>query len=565
MARLHGGRRDKLEISPNLWAGVGLVRGGAGTALVGDPVQVADRMKEYMSLGIDRFILSGYPHLEECYRFAELVFPLLPVDSVSDRAPHRRAKCRSVRRDGGERRLAAANQRSRRLRIPSMPSGRFRVAIIGGGLAGASAALHLMRDHAGVDATVDLVEPRAILGAGLAYSTNEPQARINVAAARMSLFDEDPAHFDRWFRDLGGTVDDPAAALRDGRLYPRRREFGRYVDMVVRGQAAALGADRLCHRQTRAVVVSPRATGWSITLASGQSLSADAVIVAVGHPPPTPPRALQDLSDDDPGFIVDPWDEELVHNVPRTARVLVVGTGLTMADIVASLRHRGHFGPVTAVSRRGLLSRPRTKRIVVHYGDFTTEPARQARDLVLRVRQAIAELSGQDRPWEDVIDSVRHQGRSIWLALPPPERHRLLRHLRPFWDVHRFQCSPQIDAIIRRELRSGGLTVIAGSLQSATRDRSGFRVSFHPRGSAAETVAEGRFDVIINCTGPAYSSLIETNPPLAALARAGRVRADEFTASELRLIDRAGRSIIPGGRARICSSSARWPAAPMVS
>jgi len=83
MARLHGGRRDKLEISPNLWAGVGLVRGGAGTALVGDPEQVAARMKEYMALGIDRFILSGYPHLEECYRFAELVFPLLPLRATT--------------------------------------------------------------------------------------------------------------------------------------------------------------------------------------------------------------------------------------------------------------------------------------------------------------------------------------------------------------------------------------------------------------------------------------------------------------------------------------------------
>jgi alkanesulfonate monooxygenase len=79
MAALHGGRRDKLEVSPNLWAGVGLVRGGAGTALVGDPETVAARMTEYMALGIDTFILSGYPHLEEAYRFAELVFPLLPL------------------------------------------------------------------------------------------------------------------------------------------------------------------------------------------------------------------------------------------------------------------------------------------------------------------------------------------------------------------------------------------------------------------------------------------------------------------------------------------------------
>jgi alkanesulfonate monooxygenase len=80
MSALHGGSRDKLEISPNLWAGVGLVRGGAGTALVGSAEQVAARIKEYQALGIDSFILSGYPHLEEAYRFAELVFPLLSLN-----------------------------------------------------------------------------------------------------------------------------------------------------------------------------------------------------------------------------------------------------------------------------------------------------------------------------------------------------------------------------------------------------------------------------------------------------------------------------------------------------
>ncbi len=79
MSNLHKGRRDQLEIAPNLWAGVGLVRGGAGTALVGDPDTVAARMQEYAELGIETFILSGYPHLEEAYRFAELVFPKLPL------------------------------------------------------------------------------------------------------------------------------------------------------------------------------------------------------------------------------------------------------------------------------------------------------------------------------------------------------------------------------------------------------------------------------------------------------------------------------------------------------
>jgi len=89
MAQLHAGKRDQLEISPNLWAGVGLVRGGAGTALVGDPSAVAARIREYQDAGIDTFIMSGYPHLEEAYRFAELVFPLLNVEQAGNVTPLR--------------------------------------------------------------------------------------------------------------------------------------------------------------------------------------------------------------------------------------------------------------------------------------------------------------------------------------------------------------------------------------------------------------------------------------------------------------------------------------------
>jgi len=82
-----GRSRQELEISPNLWAGVGLVRAGAGTALVGSAEQVAERVLEYHRAGIESFIFSGYPHLEEAHRVAELLFPLLPLDAVASPGP----------------------------------------------------------------------------------------------------------------------------------------------------------------------------------------------------------------------------------------------------------------------------------------------------------------------------------------------------------------------------------------------------------------------------------------------------------------------------------------------
>ncbi|SDK64119.1 LLM class flavin-dependent oxidoreductase, partial [Streptomyces indicus] len=87
MLALHGGSRDKLEIAPNLWAGVGLVRGGAGTALVGSHTEVADRIEEYHALGVEHFVLSGYPHLEEAYWFGEGVIPELVARGLTGEVP----------------------------------------------------------------------------------------------------------------------------------------------------------------------------------------------------------------------------------------------------------------------------------------------------------------------------------------------------------------------------------------------------------------------------------------------------------------------------------------------
>src|SRR5262245_38968429 len=111
MSVLHGGRRDKLEISPNLWAGVGLVRAGAGTALVGSPKTVAARLREYQELGIETVIGSGYPHLEEAYRVAELLFPELGLGQPEQR--------HGLRNDFGSKQVFAGGSHGGNLRVVS--------------------------------------------------------------------------------------------------------------------------------------------------------------------------------------------------------------------------------------------------------------------------------------------------------------------------------------------------------------------------------------------------------------------------------------------------------------
>jgi uncharacterized NAD(P)/FAD-binding protein YdhS len=191
-----------------------------------------------------------------------------------------------------------------------------------------------------------------------------------------------------------------------------------------------------------------------------------------------------------PKVIANPWDVAALDAIPLSARMLIVGTGLTACDVLATLLARGHGGPITALSRHGLLPRPRTMLPVAAEGDFSTSPETSALGLLRRVRRAVAIATAAGRPWENIIDALRQQSAVVWGSLDWGQRKQLLRHLRSFWDVHRFQSAPQIDAAVGAARGRGQLTLRAASLVSARADGDLVLVTLRPRGQAS--IARGR-------------------------------------------------------------------------
>lgn len=391
------------------------------------------------------------------------------------------------------------------------------VAIVGGGFSGATVAWHLLRMRPDL-ARVVVIEPKADLGRGLAYDADDPSWRINVPAAKMSLDPGAPTHFDDWLTASGRLEGDPDARRPDGSNFPARAVFGAYMAEHLR----RLGG-RVVHVEALAQTISPAASGHDIVCSNGDLVRARIVVLAVCHSPPAPPALLAEAFAGDPGFIANPWAPAALDVIGVDDRVLIVGSGLTMADIVASLDRRGHRGPITVVSRRGLSSRGHPPRPVEPYGDFASDPAKTVRELVRRVRRTIAEGAARGESWHGALDQVRAQGFAIWRALPFIERRRLLRHIRPFWDVHRFRIAPQIEAILDRRIAEGSLTLLAASLRGARRDGQMKLVALRGRNGEEETRA---FDAVIAATGPAHGRVFADNPLLADLQRKGLARPD---------------------------------------
>ncbi len=396
----------------------------------------------------------------------------------------------------------------------------MRVVIIGGGFAGAACALHLLRDHPGLVCKLSVIEPRAVLGAGLAYSSPAPEHRINVAASRMSVLPDVPSHFHDWLVARNEAKRDPACALPDGRLYPARAAFGHYVQAQLAAQLDASPGVAFSHVREAAEAITPDAAGFRVSLQAGAPVRADAVVLAVSHTAPDLPAPLRGCR----AVLPDPWDVAALDRVPPDARVLVVGTGLTACDVVARLLARGHAGPVTMLSRHGLLPRPRTTLPVLAEGDFATRPETTALGLLRRVRRAVVAAEAAGRPWEGIIDALRQQAGAAWGTLDWAQRRALLRHLRTVWDVHRFQCAPQIDAALTAAQASGAVRVRAARLLGAVDTPGGAEVSLRARGAAAAETMQ--VDVVVACTGPGHRSVVASHPVLRGLAAEGGLLAD---------------------------------------
>ncbi|WP_434639043.1 FAD/NAD(P)-binding protein [Klebsiella sp. I138] len=410
------------------------------------------------------------------------------------------------------------------------------IVIVGGGFSGAAVAIHLL-GLMPEGLRVTLLEPRTVPGAGVAYSTAEPSHRINVPAARMQLAGDEEGAFDRWYRDQPAFTDDLQARREDGSLYPQRGQFGRYVSQRFT-EAVRASAGRLVHLREQGLTFDE----GGITTDTGRLLQSDLLILAISHPPPSLPRLAVPFREH-PALIANPWQPDSLAAIDPDARVAVMGTGLTMADCIATLSRLGHRVPITAFSRRGLLSRGNVSSGAAPWsGDYSQGSLRQR---LRQVRTDVTRAAELELPWQVVLDAVRQQGQHIWQALSFADRQRFLRHLRRYWDVHRYRIAPQVAEVLELRQHTGSLQVLAARLAALESEDDALRLTLTPR--AGERIAL-TVDHLLLTTGPAHGGLVDSQPLLRDLARRGLIRADALglgldVDAHSRAIGRSGRAV----------------------
>lgn len=391
------------------------------------------------------------------------------------------------------------------------------VTVVGGGFSGAIFAHHLLRTSP-EPVCVDVAEERPSLGAGLAYSDGEPHQTTNIPAPRMSVDPGDPTHFARWLAARGQHASEPEH-------YPNRAAFGRYMDEIVRGTVPAHPGSFLRHRRVRITGVARESGGLRVLAADGDAWTADAVALATGNPVPLLPAPLAAFAEDG-RVILDPWRPGALAGVPAHARVLMLGVSLTMGEALAGLRAAGHQGPVVAIARRARRAERGLIEAVAPFGDFVTDHRTTAVGLLQNFRREVARAERIGLTWRSVLVAARAQAWTLWANLPKPERARFVRHLRRFYEALRHVMPGPVYDLLQAEERTGRLRVFAASLRDLQATPDGLQATLRRRHAPPNEVIVEPFDVVVNCTGPAYAAVTEIDPFWAGLARAGLVQPD---------------------------------------
>jgi uncharacterized NAD(P)/FAD-binding protein YdhS len=198
--------------------------------------------------------------------------------------------------------------------------------------------------------------------------------------------------------------------------------------------------------------------------------------------------------------------------------VLLVGTGLTAVDVLLGLETHGWRGRATALSRRGLLPRAHPARAA----QLLEAPAPRGSGLASRLAQV--RRDAETRPWAEVMDGLRPHGQRLWKQAGENERRRFLRHLRPWWDVHRHRMAAEVAEAIERLQAEGRLTLAAGRLLEVRSEAGEVEGRWRPRGQAEPRVVRARR--VINCTGPETDPARADSALLRSLLAAGAARRD---------------------------------------
>lgn len=321
---------------------------------------------------------------------------------------------------------------------------------------------------------------------------------LNVPAGRMSAFHDRPDDFFQWLQQNH----EPNSVPVTPGSFVSRSVFGDYIRYLLNAEfrrASGRGGRLVL---TRGEVVDLRTSRGGIVLDLGRrQLEADIAVLAIGNFPPEPPPIADPSFYDSQGYRPDPWAPEALSDLDPHAPVLLIGTGLTMVDTAISLLDAGHTGPIHALSRRGLLPRRHGTGAAIAAVALIERPLPMtAAGLTRLLREEVVEVARQGRDWRAVIDGLRPATQDIWQAMPLKERARFIRHLRPWWEIHRHRVPPAVSDRIEAAIAHGQLVTGATRIRAMRAKEGGVLVTHRPR--RADAHHHLRVQRVINCSGP---------------------------------------------------------------